>query len=213
MSSPDEIRRNIDATRESLSADVEALQDKVSPARIVERRVEKTKTAVGGVKDKIMGSADSATSTAGSSLSSAATKASDSVSAAGDALAAAPGAVKTRAQGNPLAAGLIAFGAGWLASSLLPATSTEKDLANKAKQSAQPLIHQLSEHATEIKDNMQAPLQDAVESVKTTVTDAAAEVNDQTKSAVQDIQSQAMDSKDAVAGSHSEPVPPTYTGA
>ena len=37
---PDEIRAEIEATREALSADVDNLTEKVSPARVVERKVE-----------------------------------------------------------------------------------------------------------------------------------------------------------------------------
>ena len=55
----------------------------------------------------------------------------------------APTAVRQQTQGNPLAAGVIAFGVGWLLSSLAPATSAEQQLgANaeaKAKELAEPL--------------------------------------------------------------------------
>ncbi len=50
-----------------------------------------------------------------------------------DQAAAVPGQVKTRAQGNPLAIGLIALGAGWLIGSLMPATDREARLATAAK--------------------------------------------------------------------------------
>ena len=52
---PEDIKRDIEATREELSRDVDALHDKVSPARVLERRVDTAKGAIGGVKDKVMG--------------------------------------------------------------------------------------------------------------------------------------------------------------
>ena len=54
---PEHIRRDIEATREELSRDVDALSEKVSPARVLERRVDKAKGVAGGVKDKVMGAA------------------------------------------------------------------------------------------------------------------------------------------------------------
>jgi hypothetical protein len=47
--------------------------------------------------------------------------------------------------GNPLAAGLIAFGAGWLVSSLLPATRREQELADQAKQVAQEKVQPVAQ--------------------------------------------------------------------
>ena len=41
---PDQIRSEIDQTQRELSADVDALTEKVSPQRIVERRVRRTRT-------------------------------------------------------------------------------------------------------------------------------------------------------------------------
>ena len=53
---PDQIRSEIDQTQRELSADVDALTEKLSPPRIVERRVQRTREAMTNVKDKIMGS-------------------------------------------------------------------------------------------------------------------------------------------------------------
>ena len=53
---PDQIRSEIDQTQRELSADVDALTEKLSPQRIVERRVRRTRTAMTNMKDKMMGS-------------------------------------------------------------------------------------------------------------------------------------------------------------
>jgi hypothetical protein len=52
------------------------------------------------------------------------------------------GAVGGQTQGNPLAAGLIAFGVGWLAASLIPASRPEQQAAAKAKEHASVVTHQ-----------------------------------------------------------------------
>jgi hypothetical protein len=78
---------------------------------------------------------------------------------------------RRQAQGNPLAAGLIAFGAGWLVSSLLPASRREQQLAEQARDKAtelgQPLAEAAKQAATEVKNNLQEPARQAVETLLT----------------------------------------------
>ena len=130
---PDQIRSEIDQTQRELSADVDALTEKVSPPRIMERRVRRTRMAMTNVKDRIMGSTSDAYQTAGSATSGVGESVGAKVSAARDTVAgtassavdtvrSAPETARRGTQGNPLAAGLIAFGAGWLLSALLPAS-------------------------------------------------------------------------------------------
>jgi hypothetical protein len=70
-----------------------------------------------------------------------------------------PQAAGRQAQGNPLAAGLIAFGQGWLVSSLLPASRKERKLASQAtnavSQQVQPLAQQLGQTAQGMTQNLQ----------------------------------------------------------
>ena len=197
-SDPDEIRRNIDATRQNLSTDVQALADKVSPTQIVHRQTEAAKGAIAGVRDKVMGHASDLAAHASGTGGSAASSVSGAASSAADAVTGAPAAVQARAQGNPLAVGLIAFGVGWLASSLLPASAAEQKLVTQAKEHAGPLMDQLTAAGTELKDNLTGPAQDAVASIKDAATDAASTVADEGRSAAQDVTEQAKDSKDSV---------------
>jgi Protein of unknown function (DUF3618) len=136
-SDPDQIRGDIEQTQQNLSANIDALAEKVSPSRIVERRVEQTRSAMTSVKDRIMGSAAETTSTVSGTASSAAASAKDTLAAkassAADMASSAPEQARQRTRGNPLAAGLVAFGAGWLLSSLLPATEPEQQAAAQVK--------------------------------------------------------------------------------
>src|SRR5437868_12455688 len=50
------LRAEIDQTREDLTRDVDLLAEKTSPSKIVERRVQRTKRGIAGLKDKVMGS-------------------------------------------------------------------------------------------------------------------------------------------------------------
>jgi len=198
----DQLRRQIEQTRRELGTDVDALGEKVSPRRVMERRVDRTRNAIGGMKEKIMGSTSDVSSSAGDAVSSAASSMQDTVSGAassvGDTAADTAHRARRQAQGNPLAAGLVAFGVGWLVSSLLPPTERERQLAHQVKDQAQPAVQAVGQQAgqalSEVRDNLQQPVQEAVESVKQTAADAAGTVKDEARSAAGDVQNQAQDS-------------------
>ena len=84
---PEELRAEIARTRAELGQDLDVLVEKVTPSKVVERKVDATKEAVVGVKDKIMGSASSAKESVMGSTSSATHSASSSVSGAGHGVA------------------------------------------------------------------------------------------------------------------------------
>ena len=217
-SDPEVIRRQIEDTRANLSYDVDALNEKVNPTRVMDRRVGRAKSTVTGLKDKVFGAAQdtgsqmgSASSNVAGSAQQAASTAADSVqnaaSSAMGAVQSAPDTIQRQAQGNPLAAGLIAFGVGWLVSSLLPTSEKEKQLASQAesaiREHSQPLVDQAKNVAQEIGDNLKPMAQDAVESVKSTAQEGVQAVKEEGQSAAQDVQGQAQESKQTVQGSAS----------
>lgn len=230
-SDPEQIRREIERTQAALSQDVDALTEKVTPSKIVERRVDRAKDAVTRVKEKVMGTTDSGYGSGGGGVPGAAAQATDRVSGvasqaadrvsgtasaaasqvqdaastavgavqdaaanAAGAVQQAPQALKRQARGNPLAAGLIAFGAGWLVSSLLPSSRREQELADQAKQVAQEKVQPIvSQVAGEVGDNLRGPAQQAVESVRSTAVDAKDTVVEEGRSAKGDVQGRAQD--------------------
>ena len=119
----------------------------------------------------------------------------------------APQVARRQTQGNPLAVGLIAFGTGWLVSSLLPASRREQQLAEQARDRAgelgQPLVDAAKQAATEVKDNLQEPARQAVESVKSTATEAGQTVAEEGRSAAQDVQGSTRDAAGTVGQSAS----------
>jgi len=184
---PAQIRREIERTRTELSDNVNALGDKVNPGSIAKRQVGRVRGAATSVKDAVMGSAADAADT-GQQVATT----------MGDAVTNAPNAVARKAQGSPIAAGLIAFGAGLLVSSLLPASKVEQQAAEKVKDTAQPMVDDLTDTAKEIAGNLKEPAQQAMEEVKFTATDAAATVKDDAASAADDVKSHAQDATDTV---------------
>ena len=175
-SNPDQIRHEIEETRAELSGDVNALADSVRPSAVAQRQVDKVKSGVASVKDSIMGTADDATSSVSGAAGSVSDKASDAKSA-----------VRRQARGNPLAAGLVAFAAGWLVSSVLPASQAERQGAAALKEKAQPLTENVTSAAKEVAENLKEPARDAVEQVKSSAADSAATVKDEAKSTASDV--------------------------
>lgn len=218
MTDPDRIRQEIEETQGRLSSDVDALAEKVTPSRIVERRVGRVRDAAGRWKDTVMGSdpqgghgtsgtylgggpgpsghAQNAAGTvqdaahqAGGVVQHVGEQASGLVSDAAGAVAHAPQAVRRQAQGNPLAAGLVAFGAGWLVASLLPASRRERELAEQAQELAQPL----ADKAREVVSDLQQPAQQAVQQVRETAQDAAQTVAQSGRAAAGQVQERAQE--------------------
>ena len=197
---PEEIRRDIERTRRELSSDVDALTEKVSPTKVMERRVERARGAVSSVKEKVMGSATDTRSAAGSGLGTAQDKMSAAASSVADTASSAPQMARQKAQGNPLAAGVIAFGAGWLISSLLPASEKEQRAASAVKDKASEHSDKLTAPLTDAAQGLREPAQQAAEAIKSKASDAATNVKDETRSATGDVAGQAKQAKDHVAG-------------
>jgi gas vesicle protein len=210
---PDALRAEIEQTRANLSRDVNALGEAVQPSNIAKRQAGKAKGAAVGLKDKVMGSAEDAFSSVQGKASGAGSNVSDSVGGVGSnvsgAVSNAGQTAKSQAQGNPLAAGLIALGAGWLLGSLLPATSKERQAAAAVKEQAAPLVSQAQdvakEAAQEAAQNLKEPAQQAAESVKGTAQEAAQTVKAEGQSNVEDVKASAQQSKDTVQEHKSSP--------
>jgi uncharacterized protein YjbJ (UPF0337 family) len=198
---PDQLRQNIENTRASLTRDVDMLADKTSPTRVAQRRWS-------AVKEKVMGSSEHArhaaadtTSSAvgtvqdkaGSAVSTVQDKAGSAVSAVQDKAGEAAGSVRNapqtvarQTQGNPLAAGIIAFGVGMLAATVIPVTDLERRAGQQVKDNAGDLTDKVKDVAGEMKDDLSGSVQQAVGQVKETATDAAQTTKDQAQSSAQD---------------------------
>jgi cell division septum initiation protein DivIVA len=205
-SDPDQIRENIEQTQQNLSADVDALTEKVSPAKIAERRVQRVRSAMTSVREKIMGSGSQQVSSLGGTVSSSASSAKDTVTAtassAADMAGSAPELARERTRGNPLAAGLIAFGAGWLIASLLPATEPEQQMASQVKDMAtekgRPVTQQLGQAGQEAAQQLKESVQQRAQSVKETAASAASTVTDQAQSHASDVTEHAQEARTRV---------------
>ena len=197
----DQIREEIRVTRGDLSSDVNALAESVRPGNVVKRRVDKIRGAAVSTKERVMGAAPdprSVKESASSSVSGAASTVSDAASSAGDAVAASPELLRSKTQGNPLAAGVIAFGAGWLIGSLIPTTERERQAATAVKENAEPLKQEVASAAREVGDNLREPAQQAVDSVRDTASEAVENTKQEGLSATQQVKGEAQDAAGTV---------------
>ncbi|MFY1680962.1 DUF3618 domain-containing protein [Micromonospora sp.] len=210
---PDQIRREIEATRNSLSTDVDALAYKVSPGRIVDDRKQRARNAFQNVRDRVMGTASDlghgtshAAHSVGDRASAAASAVGDGAHAAastvGDAAHRAPQVIRQKSEGNPIAAGLIAFGVGMLVSSLIPASRREQELAaqvrEKAGEHGGAVKEKLGAVAGELTEELREPARQATESLRGTAEEAVHAVRDDTRSAAQEVKDSAQQSREQV---------------
>jgi hypothetical protein len=178
----EDLRSDLEQQRESVSRDLVAIGDRVSPGRMVERRRLAVRQSFARARDAVMGARDAATGTTQQAASTAQAAAGSAASAVGDVVTSAPQAIQAQAQGNPMAAGLIAFGVGALAGTLLPTTRREEDAvaqvqpaldtaAGELAGSAQAVATSAKEHAAEGAEHLKETVKDAAQSLKAEVND------------------------------------------
>ena len=211
---PDEIRADIERTRAALSDDVDELAESVKPRNVAGRQVGKVKEAASNLKERVMGSDDddysgSAVGTVGDRAYAAKGAVADKAYAARDtvsekasdareAVRQAPSRMKRTAQGNPLAAGVVAFGLGMLVSSLIPSSERERQAVSQLQENLEPVKEKASEVARDIGEGLRPAAQEAAESVRTTAQEGVESVKQEGQSAAADVKDQAQASKETV---------------
>lgn len=178
--SADQLRRQIEDTRGELGGTLDAIGDRFSPGRIVERRKNRVINGLQSVRERVMGTA----SDTGSAVADAACGVADTAGDAVDTLRETPDTVRRQTQGNPLAAGAIAIGVGVLLASIFPATDEEQRAAQQLMDRAEPLKDELKQAGQEMAEHLKEPARDAVQRVKETATAGTEAVADTARDAV-----------------------------
>ena len=184
---------DIDATRSNLSRDIDELTNKVSPGRVVERRKQAAKGRIGSVRDKVMGAVPMSGS--GGSGGGVGGKVSDAAGSVSDTAGGALDAVGSKAQGNPLAAGLVAFGAGMLISALIPASEKEAEVAQRAvdaaKEHGQPVLDEAKSVGQQMGQDLKESAAESAQQVKETAQGSVENVKEQGQSSARTVKDQA----------------------
>jgi ElaB/YqjD/DUF883 family membrane-anchored ribosome-binding protein len=185
--SAEELRRDIEYTRDDLGQTLEAIGDRVSPGRIVERRKNRVRNGLSSVRERVMGTA----SDAGHSIG-------DSAGSAVDTIKGTPDAVVQQTQGNPLVAGAVAFGVGVLMASVFPASAKEQEVAEQLKEKTQPLADDLKQTGKEMAEHLKEPAREAMESVKQAATEGQQAVTETAKEAADSTRAAAREGTESV---------------
>jgi Protein of unknown function (DUF3618) len=184
------LKADIQQRRESMTGTIDAIEDRVVPSRIVERRRVAIRGWAGGIKERVMGSAQSATDQA----SATAGRLSEGVSHASDAVTNAPVQVQRATAGSPLIAGAVAFGVGALVAALLPETEPEQRAVAAMQPQLAAATEAVKEAGQQAVETAKSSAQGAAQTLKESAADHAHEVADQAKDAPQQVKDAAAES-------------------
>jgi uncharacterized protein YjbJ (UPF0337 family) len=168
--SPEELREQIEGTRSDLGETLDAIGDRVSPGRMIERRTNRMRQWTHNVRGQMMGAAQG-------TMGGAKERMGDTV----DTVRGLPEAGHQRTQGAPLVMGGLAFGLGVLVATMLPRTETEEQAADAVADKVEPLKQEMLQAGKETAEHLKQPVREAVADVKDTAKDGAQQVADQAK--------------------------------
>jgi len=216
-----QLAQNLEAIGDKVSPKhvVEQISDKVSPRRILERQTEKVKDSLSSVGDSVLGRTSEASNGARNALGGAASRASNGASGvAGTASSArqqaqsltervrsatgtASDQLRTAPESNPMAAALVAFGAGLLVGLALPPSEKEREAAVTIHDAVvEPVKVQAVQAGKAVAGELQPAAQSRVQRVKRTATGAADRVRSEAKGVAQEVQGEAEEAAQTVKG-------------
>jgi hypothetical protein len=163
---------------------LEAIGDRLSPERMIERRRAAMGQRLHRIKDSVMGSpgyVEPISRRVSEGASGAAHAASGAVHSATDTVQQAPQLLADQTRGNPIAVGLVAFGAGALLATVMPTSRTEQRLIEEAKPELTGAAEELKGAAREVASDAKTRASEAVGEVKAAGGDASTRVQEQAK--------------------------------
>ena len=166
-----QLKTELERHRSEVTADLEALGDRVSPGRIVDRRRAQMRRSATRIKDRVMGPATHPAQAMRNQAGEIAETVSD-----------APEMARRQVSGNPIAAGVIAFAAGVLVASMLPESEPEQRLAERVEPQLAEAVGQTREAAMEAAQNLKPAAEDAARDVASRTRDSADEVKERATS-------------------------------
>jgi len=130
-----------------------------------------------------------AASEAGDRVSHAASEIGDRMSEAAsevkEAVTHAPDQIRQQTRGNPMAAGLIAFGGGLLLGTILPETRTEHDIARRVEPSVSTAVAEARDVGRGVMEDVKEDAEHAMEEVKETASNAGQHLKDDARDAAE----------------------------
>ena len=180
----EELNAEIADTRQSLANDLDALQDKVSPSAVVQRRKEAMSYRMRSFGSRIMGTAHSARESSGDAASGSVGRVRETASGFTE-------TAQDRVEGSPLAAGMVAFGVGVVVAGLMPATEAESRASRKVVETAK-------EQGAPVTEAVRSSGQDMASELGDKASQAAQEVKETAKQSASRVKGEAASSADTV---------------
>jgi gas vesicle protein len=118
----EELRNDIEARRRNMTGTVDAIEDRVMPGRIIDRRKRLTRQWWHDTRDRVMGTSSDTMQQAKGRVQEMANDVEQMAGKVTD----APAQIAEQTRGAPLVAGGIAFGIGALLASVIPETDPER---------------------------------------------------------------------------------------
>jgi Protein of unknown function (DUF3618) len=173
-----EVRSEIEGTRQDMSETIDAIADRTSPGRIIQRRRQRVSDGWRSVRERVMGRAHDTYGSAGEAAQGVGGTARDAAGSVVEGARRAPDKVIEQTQGNPIAAGLIAFGGGLLVASLIPPSEAEQRVASQVVEKAQPVRDELQRAGHDVVEDLRSTAEQGAEQVKQRATEAAGTVQE-----------------------------------
>jgi hypothetical protein len=155
-----QLTADIERHRNEIAGTLDAMGDRVSPSRIMERRRNRMFDGARQVRDRIMGTVHDVGDTVGQ--------------VDGD-------AVRTQVSGHPLGAGLVSFGVGFLAAAAMPKTETERQVARQVQSAVEPIRDELADAGRTVAGDLGAQAAQAVGELREDIGGALGELADTAK--------------------------------
>lgn len=174
----EDLKRQLEAQREEVGRDLIVIGDRISPGRMAERGQARMRQRAHRLRERVMGTVEDGRHQVGGTASSVGDSAHDLAQRTRE----APEHLAERVEGNPIAAGFIAFGLGLLAASMIPATRREQELARQA----QPRLEEAAGTVAETAKDVAADLRSSAEEEAMTLGEEAKEAARVTAGAAQE---------------------------
>jgi hypothetical protein len=190
--SASEVRSEIEGTRQDMSETIDAIADRTSPGRIIQRRRQRVSDGWRSVRERVMGRSEDTYGSAGDAAQGVGGTARDAAGSVVEGARRAPDKVIEQTQGNPIAAGLIAFGGGLLVASLIPPSEAEQRVASQVVEKAQPVRDELQRAGQEVVEDLRSTAEQGAEQVKQRATEAAGTVREDVRASAGNVTEEAQ---------------------
>jgi len=173
---------------------LEAIGDRLSPERVVERRKAAMGQGFRRMRDAVMGSPgyqEPVTQRVRESAQGTASSATDAARTAVSKVQQAPETIADQARGNPLAAGLVAFGVGLLVATAFPQTETEQRVVDAARPQLDSAKDELREAGRDLAEGAKEEAKSAAQEVSSAGRDAASNIAGEAKASARSVAEEA----------------------